>query len=105
MAIEPATTFSEKVGTVIIAVLAVLMAFCGYVSVVASDIFVSLYRRICKGLAGLEVGIYHDVDDLRFALDIPQDIAEDIIDGKYDYLLSDELVCEYIGRKEVHDVE
>lgn len=63
------------------------------------------YRGVCKALAGIECGVYHCADDLRFHLDLPQEVAVAVIDGKYDHLLSAHLVCEYIGRKEVHDVE
>lgn len=63
------------------------------------------YRNVCKALAGIECGVFHCADDLRFHLDLPQEVAVAVIDGKYDHLLSAHLVCEYIGRKEVHDIE
>lgn len=63
------------------------------------------YRMVCKALAGIECEVYHCADDLRFHLDLPQEVAVAVIDGKYDHLLSAHLVCEYIGRKEAHDIE
>lgn len=63
------------------------------------------YRMVCKALAGIECGVFHCADDLRFHLDLPQEVAVAVIDGKYDHLLSAHLVCEYIGKKEVHEIE
>lgn len=54
------------------------------------------YKAICKALAGLELHQYHCAEDLVFGLGISYELAESIVQGEYDHLLSSKLTCYYI---------
>lgn len=54
-------------------------------------------RKVCKALAGLELGVLHCSDDLVILLDISREDADRIISGDYDNWLKHRLTCKYIG--------
>lgn len=53
-------------------------------------------KKVCKALAGLELGKVHCSDDLA-VYGLSAMASEHIVDGVYDCLLSDPLTCKYIG--------
>lgn len=54
-------------------------------------------KKVCKALAGLELGVLHCSDDLVILLDISREDADRIISGDYDNWLKHRLTCKYIG--------
>lgn len=54
-------------------------------------------KKVCKALAGLELGVLHCSDDLVILLDISREDADRIIAGDYDNWLKHRLTCKYIG--------
>lgn len=52
--------------------------------------------KICRSLAGLELGVIHCEDDLVVLREIPRKLARQIINGDYDYLMSDTQFCKYM---------
>lgn len=54
-------------------------------------------RKICRSLAGIELGVLHCSDDLVILLDLPREYADLVIDGQYDNWLKHTLTCKYIG--------
>lgn len=54
-------------------------------------------NKICKSLAGLELGVIHCSDDLVILLNLPREYADMVIDGQYDNWLRSKKVCRLIG--------
>lgn len=61
------------------------------------DGMIAFRRKVCKALAGLELGVLHCSDDLVILLDISREDADRIISGDYDNWLKHRLTCKYIG--------
>lgn len=61
------------------------------------DCMTAFRRKVCKALAGLELGVLHCSDDLVILLDISREDADRIISGDYDNWLKHRLTCKYIG--------
>ena len=59
------------------------------------------YDLVCRGLAGLELGVYHSVDDLTIIGRMGRDHAEQIVNGDFDDFLRDEKTCKMIGKPHV----
>lgn len=53
--------------------------------------------KICKSLAGLELGVLHCSDDLVILLGLSRECADMVIDGQYDNWLRSRQVCKLIG--------
>lgn len=61
------------------------------------DCMTAFRRKVCKALAGHELGVLHCSDDLVILLDISREDADRIISGDYDNWLKHRLTCKYIG--------
>lgn len=61
------------------------------------DSMTAFRKKVCKALAGLELGVLHCSDDLVILLDISREDADRIIAGDYDNWLKHRLTCKYIG--------
>lgn len=53
--------------------------------------------KICKSLAGLELGVFHCSDDLVIIVGLSRECADMVIDGQYDNWLRSRKVCKLIG--------
>ena len=53
--------------------------------------------KICKSLAGLELGVFHCADDLVIIVGLSRECADMVIDGQYDNWLKSRQVCKLIG--------
>lgn len=53
--------------------------------------------KICKSLAGLELGVFHCSDDLVIIVGLSRECADMVIDGQYDNWLRSREVCKLIG--------
>lgn len=53
--------------------------------------------KICKSLAGLELGVLHCSDDLVILVGLSRECADMVIDGQYDNWLRSRQVCKLIG--------
>lgn len=80
--------------------MAVWMICCMILTMVFTlpyDGMTAFRRKVCKALAGLELGVLHCSDDLVILLDISREDADRIIAGDYDNWLKHRLTCKYIG--------
>lgn len=53
--------------------------------------------KICKCLAGLELGVIHSEDDLVILMGMNRKYARAMIAGEFDYLITDKRFCRFIG--------
>lgn len=53
--------------------------------------------KICKSLAGLELGVFRCSDDLVIIVGLSRECADMVIDGQYDNWLRSRKVCKLIG--------
>lgn len=82
--------------TVLVSVVSFTLLFWGFALDHINSPRRQFRNKVCKALAGLELGVYHCADDLVINLDMDWDSANAIIDGQYDNWLKHTITCEFM---------
>ena len=72
----------------------------GAYTVLLNDNHFRFRKRVCRALAGIELGIVHCSDDLVILLGIDRIYADKIINGDYDFLMNHKDFCKFMPTKD-----
>lgn len=76
-----------------------MLGMCCFVGLYSESRYQFRYR-VCRALAGLELGVFHCSDDLVILLRIDRQYADKIINGEYDFLMNSKSFCRLMPTKD-----
>lgn len=78
----------------------IAMMSMAFYTVLLNDNHFRFRKRVCRALAGIELGIVHCSDDLVILLGIDRIYADRIINGDYDFLMNHKDFCKFMPTKD-----